>query len=180
MRNYDSSFVSSVSFIEKQVASFVRKHNKIAIVGLGNRYRTDDGAGLSVIDLLQAAGIDKSSNIFTIAAEDNFLNYLSEIEQNKPSGLLLIDAANMRTEPGRIMLLNEDQVVENNISTHEANMILGLACLRITIPHCQAMFIGIQFNSLELSEKPMLTEKMKLAVTRITEIIIKVVHGRMK
>ncbi len=172
--------MSSVSHIEKQITSFVRKHSRIAIVGLGNRYRTDDGAGLFVIDLLQAAGIDKNNNIFIIAAEDNFLNYLSEIEKSNPSGILLIDAANMRIEPGCIMLLNEDQIVESNISTHEANVILGLAYLRIAIPHCQAIFIGIQYNSLELSDTPILTEKMKIAVRRVAEMIIKAADNRKK
>jgi len=155
---------------KQEIASFIRQHDKIAIVGLGNEYRTDDGVGVATIRLLEDEVVGRAE-VALFDADRNLVRYLSEIEEFKPSGLLFIDAANLGIEPGRIMVLDETHIVKHGILTHENNLELAMTYVKMVLPECRVLFIGIQFKSLEMSEGLVLTEEAKEAVTSLARLI---------
>jgi hydrogenase 3 maturation protease len=155
----------------KTIDSFVRQDGRIAIVGLGNDYRTDDGAGTAVIRLLKESAIDKVDEVALFEADRNLVGYLSDIEKFQPSRIIFVDAANLGTEPGKIMVLDEKQIVEKRISTHENNLDLALAYFKIVLPEHEVLFVGIQFKSLEMTDELTLTEETRRAVEELVRLI---------
>ena len=156
---------------KKRIVSFVRQRGKIAIFGLGNEYRKDDGAGIAVIRLLKHSGIEKVEEVALFEVDRNLLRYLSDIEKFQPSRIIFVDAANLGTEQGKIMVLNGKQIIEKKISTHENNLDLAMAYFKIVLPEHKILFVGIQFKSLEMSDELTLTEETNKAVKKLVRLL---------
>ncbi len=172
MRNRTSSIVSHHVSYEQEIATFIREHDRIAIVGLGNEFRTDDGAGVAAIRLLEDEVV-RRAEVALFDADRNLVRYLSEIEEFKPSGLLFIDAANLGIEPGRITVLDENQIIKQGVLTHDNSLDLAMAYVRMALPECSVLFVGIQFKSLEMSEELTLTNETRESVKRLVELMAK-------
>jgi len=156
---------------DQEITSFIRQHSRIAIVGLGNEYRTDDGVGVAAIRLLEDE-IVRRAEVALFDADRNLVRCLSEIEEFKPSGLLFIDAANLGIEPGRITVLDENQIIKQSVLTHDNSLGLAMAYVRMALPECSVLFVGIQFKSLEMSEAFTLTKDVKEAVASLARLIV--------
>ena len=156
---------------KKRVESFVRERGRIAIVGLGNEYRADDGAGIALLRLLKYSGVDRINEVALFEVNRNLLRYVSDIEKFQPSKIILLDAANLGIEAGHIMVLDEKQIIEKRISTHENNLDLVMAYFKIVLPEHQILFVGIQFKSLEMSGELTLTEEMRKGVEELARLI---------
>jgi len=159
------------SAYRKKIESFAGNAERMAIVGLGNEYRTDDGAGTATVRLLKDSPINKSGNVALFDAGRDLIGHLSDIEDFQPSRIIIVDAADLGIKAGEIMMLDEKQIVENRISTHENNLDLAMAHLKITLPEHQVLFIGIQFESLEMSDKLALTADVKKAAEELVKLI---------
>ncbi len=170
MRDRASLAVPHNTSYEQEIASFTRQHDRIAIVGLGNEYRTDDGVGVAAIRLLEDEVVG-SAEVALFDADRNLVRYLSEIEEFKPSGLLFIDAANLGIEPGRIMVLDANEIVKQGILTHDSGLDLAMAYVRLALPECSVLFVGIQFKLLKVSEELTLTSEIRESVTRLVRLI---------
>lgn len=159
----------------KKIESFVGHAGRIAIVGLGNEYRTDDGAGTATVRLLKDSPINKVDNVALFDVGRNLIGRLSDVEGFQPSRIMFVDTADLETEAGRIMILDKKQIVEKRISTHENNLDLAIAHFKIILPQHQTLFIGIQFESLEMSDELALTPDVKKAVEGLVKLITDVV-----
>ena len=163
---------------KKKIESFVRERGRIAIVGLGNEYRTDDGAGTALIRLLKYSGVDRINEVALFEANRNIMLHISDIEKFQPSGIMVLDTANLGIEPGQIMVLDEKKIIEKRISTHENNLDLAMAYFKIALPEHKVLFVGIQFKSLEMSDELTLTKKIKKAVEELGRLITDAVLKR--
>ena len=170
MRDMASLTVPHNTRYEQEIASFIRQHDRMAIVGLGNEYRTDDGVGVAAIRLLEDEVVQREE-VALFDADRNLVRYLPEIEEFKPSGLLFIDAANLGIEPGRITVLDENQIIKQSVLTHDNNLGLAMAYVRMALPECGVLFVGIQFKLLDMSEELTLTNEIREAVTRLVRLI---------
>ena len=171
MFDHGSSRVPLNVSVKNLLTSFIKEHDIIAIVGLGNEYRTDDGAGTALIRLLENEVVGKTNRVALFDGDRNLVCCLSDIEKLKPSGLLLFDAANLGMKSGTVVALAENQITEQRISTHENNLDLATAYVNMTLPDCKILFIGIQFESLEMSEKLMLTQETRRAVDSLVRLV---------
>ncbi|RLI37028.1 hypothetical protein DRO66_04595 [Candidatus Bathyarchaeota archaeon] len=169
---------NSIMNKREKIKSFLYEQGRIAIVGLGNEYRTDDGAGIALIRLLKDSGVDRINRVALFEANQNLIRYIPDIENFQPSGILVLDAADLGIELGQIKVLNENQIIEKRISTHENNLQLAMAYLKIVLPEHKILFIGIQFKSLEMSRKLMLTEKIRKVVEELARLITDTVLRR--
>lgn len=169
---------NSIMNKREKIKSFICEQSRIAIVGLGNEYRTDDGAGIALIRLLKDSGVDRINRVALFEANQNLVRYIPDIENFQPSGILVLDAADLGIEFGQIMVLHEDQIIEKRISTHENNLQLAMAYLKIVLPEHKILFIGIQFKSLEMSSKLMMTEKIRKVVEDLARLITDTVQRR--
>lgn len=163
--------VSQADYLEQELIIFLRREDTIILIGLGNEFRSDDGAGIAAIRHLQKIQLDENTKLTLIEAGRNLVTHLFEIGEAKPSKIVFIDAADIGRQGGAVKIFYKKQLVERTFSTHENNLGLALTYLEAIVPYCQVLFLGIQYSSLEMSESLSLTKEVEKGVERISTAI---------
>ena len=115
-----------------------RAGKRIALVGIGNTLRGDDGAGSLLARRLLARGI-RSVLDGGGAPENNAAGAVAM----KPDTVLLVDAARFGGEPGEARLFGSGEIHGGTLSTHGAPLALFARYLAAQCG-CEVMFLGIQ------------------------------------
>jgi hydrogenase maturation protease len=145
------------------------------IVGLGQPFWGDDGAGHAVIDrLTQIQRLPQNINILEGGTSALFDAILS----NKYERAILIDAAEIGRQPGEWICLNTEQLackpdVKNNAcNSHQLNLgdLLALGQLFNVLPKTTLIY-AVQPLSLEWTNQ--LSEPVWEAVSEIAECILR-------
>jgi len=163
--------------LEFKLRSFFEIKGKTVIIGLGNIYRNDDGAGMAAILYLKKEIATKINDIDLIEAERNLIKFVHLIEKINPAKILFIDAFDFGLKPGTVNILHEEQIHEYDLSTHTNNLNLFMAYLRRKIPDCKVLFIGIQFGSLNMTDEIVLTDDVKKGMEKFVKTIVKILKS---
>lgn len=115
-----------------------RLKGRITLVGVGNNWRGDDGAGVLLLNRLQ--GKVKAALIDAGEIPESFLG---KIEETKPDTLLFLDAMDLGAEPGTVVLLEEGQVGGTSWDTHKPSLALVMKYLRNSTG-ASVFLLGIQ------------------------------------
>lgn len=146
---------------------------KIAIVGIGNAMRGDDGAGPELIRRIKSARRKThDSRLLLIDAGKVPENYLSKIVEFNPDTILLIDAVDLKESPGSTKLVELDKIMNAGFSTHNSSLALIITYLRNEID-TNILLLGIQPQSTGLMTG--LSAPVKEAVSRIEQTITRIV-----
>lgn len=133
--------------------------NKIVFVGLGNKLRGDDFAGIFFINLLKTKPQFKDSKFIT--AGKNPENHLAEIVNFKPSLVVFIDAANWGGHPGEISIIKSETITNFDFSTHAYSIKLVEKFLLLNMK-TEFLYIGIQTKCTELGKE--MTEEVSSTI----------------
>jgi len=102
--------------------------NDIAIIGLGNTLRRDDGIGIHILAILEDQMKEKGVKFLNFGiASFGLINYITDFKK-----VLLIDAMDAGLEPASLKIFRLDeasyQIKENKFSSHELSLsdLLGL------------------------------------------------------
>ncbi|MCS7264370.1 MAG: hydrogenase 3 maturation endopeptidase HyCI [Armatimonadetes bacterium] len=95
------------------------KGRKVAIVGVGNKMRGDDGVGSLVAEQLQSLA---NENLLVIDAETVPENYLGTLIDMRPEIVLFVDAVDFGGEPGEWNLLPISLLGDKLPSTHTVSL----------------------------------------------------------
>jgi hydrogenase 3 maturation protease len=102
--------------VEKDLKNWFAHAGKVVVAGIGNPIRSDDYAGLKIVEALEGK---VSENVCLLECETVPESYLCEIEQFHPTHVLLIDAAFLELKPGETRLVDAERMVDYSaISTH--------------------------------------------------------------
>jgi hydrogenase 3 maturation protease len=96
-----------------------RLKGNVLLIGIGNTLRGDDGAGPTLVDLLE--GKVKASLLDAGEAPES---YFSRILAAQADTIVVIDAADFGAAPGDLAVLETEDIAGRSISTHQ--MPLGL------------------------------------------------------
>jgi hydrogenase 3 maturation protease len=119
-----------------------QKERKILFVGIGNRLKSDDGAGVYVSEHI----ID-SAHISSLTVEVGIENYIGKINSLSPDILVLIDCVNLKLSSGTSRLLSIDDIQDLTFNTH------NISLRRITEFFKMPVFIlGIQPEKVDFGE----------------------------
>jgi len=156
----------------------VRFGRETMVVGIGNPWRGDDGAGCLVARFLgspdgpgsgsapggaRVPGLgDPKLHLRVIDAEEVPESFLGSILDPPPNTVILVDAVEMNAPPGSVALLDLDQVEDRGASTHRAPLSL-LARFIEAESGADVFLLGIQPDSRILGTQPC-TEVQKAAV----------------
>jgi len=122
---------------------------KIALLGIGNEFRRDDGVGLTVIQRLGAL-IDHSS-IFLLKCHEVPENFTGRVKRFKPACVILIDAADFGGVPGEARIFELSELASIHVTTHRPSLaVLGDYLLSET--SARIFVIGIQPADQEFGE----------------------------
>ncbi len=97
---------------------------KVALVGIGNPLRGDDGFGPGLADRLVARWASGHPSILCVNAGPTPENYVSTIERHHPGAVLLVDCVDLGKAPGEKRLLAPTELSAADASTHGFPLVL--------------------------------------------------------
>lgn len=99
--------------LKAELTSRLKGATRVVLLGVGSDLRGDDAAGMLVAEKLQNA-----PNLTILLGGTAPENLTGEIKKLKPSHLLIVDAAEMKAEPGTVKLLTPEEIGGFSFSTH--------------------------------------------------------------
>lgn len=93
--------------IQEELKKWFSIAEKIVIAGIGNPIRMDDFVGVKIVQELRGK---VSDNVMLIECETVPESYIQQIEEFKPTHILLIDAAILGLEPGKVKLVEPEKL----------------------------------------------------------------------
>jgi len=117
-----------------------RLTGRVAIIGLGNIIRGDDGLGPKLIELLKEKKIKAALFDCGTAPE----NYIFPILSTSCETIVLIDAASMDSEPGSIKIFDLDKITNVSFSTHSPSPRLFTDLLQTGRDNLNIFIISVQ------------------------------------
>jgi len=126
---------------------FKKPGPKLALLGVGNPLRGDDGAGPELIRRLR-----NKTEAVLFDCEEVPENFLDEIAKTHPETVIVIDAVNLGTKPGAVAILEEDDFQSAGWSTHHASLRPFIKYLKANTGS-DVFVLGIQPKATELGSK---------------------------
>ncbi len=153
---------------EKELAEFIAPAERIAVLGVGNDLRTDDGLGPFIISEMTI----KHPNLLIEnvgSVPEAFARPLAEFGATR---IIMIDAADMRKTPGHIELVTKDRIGGIAISTHRMPLSLLMAYLEQQTGG-QSILLGIQPKSVQFGEglTPELEEVARKIISSLENLL---------
>ncbi len=151
---------------------------RIVIMGVGNRMRGDDAIGCLISDELK-----NENGLTVIDCGSAPENYIDKVISLKPNRVIIIDACNLKSEPGRFKLFSEkqiDKISQNLISTHNLPLNLTVTMIKKQLP-CEIQLLGIQPQQINFGKglSPKL-EKAKQKIVKYLKNLIKINERRIE
>jgi len=136
-----------VTDIGASLKEFISGTRRVAILGIGNDLRTDDGIGPFII-----SGLDVESSSLLIenvgSVPEAFARPLAKFGAER---IIMIDAADMKKPSGHIELITKDRIGGIAISTHS----MPLSFLMMYLEQetgAQTILLGIQPQDIQFGE----------------------------
>ena len=121
------------------------------ILGIGNEIKGDDALG-SVIAQKSSSLFNKNKNIVVFDGGTVPENYTGLIRKENPTHIILVDAVDMKKEPGYIRVVKKEEIANYNISTHAMPVSFLIKYMETTVS-AQIILVGIQPKSMGLTEQ---------------------------
>jgi len=159
--------VTNSSFVT-ELKKFIANAKRIAILGIGNDLRTDDGLGPYIVNTIEfdhpAVMIENVGSV-----PEGFARPLAEFGAER---VIMIDAADMRKSPGHIELVTKDRIGGITISTH--NMPLSFLMMYLEQETGgETILLGVQPKSIQFGEglNPEIQEVAENIITSFEQLL---------
>ena len=125
---------------------------RIAVLGVGNLFRSDDAAGILVARALSQRECAADPNhVLILEAGPAPENRTGELRKFAPDVILIADAADMGETPGAIRWIAEEEIDGMSASTHSLPLSMLIHYLRLEL-NCNVRILGIQVGSNEVGQ----------------------------
>jgi len=102
-----------------------RLKGKAALVACGNPLRGDDGLGPYVTEHLEPA-----EKIAVFSCETAPENFVSPVVRSRPQVVVVLDTADLGALPGSVRLVEAEDIVETDFSTHAMSPRLFMSIIK--------------------------------------------------
>lgn len=161
--------------ITSRLAALWQSSRKIVFLGVGSPLRADDSVGLFIVEQLQSAlMIPPDKEVHFFLGESAPENFSGEIRKICPDTLVIIDAANIGTEPGTAVLIDRNEIGGVSFSTHMLPLKI-LTDYLVTVTGCEVMVVGIQPKLLEFAYP--ISDEVKTAAEKVVKSLCDCVCG---
>ena len=157
---------------QQKLTAALRKSRRVAILGVGNDFKADDGVGPYIVKHLEGRVPDSVELIDASTVPENFLGHLCETH---PSLVLVVDATLMKAHPGTIRLIDKDSIHGVAFSTHQLPLTFFIEYLTSQI-QTTILILGIQPLTDEFSLP--LSPIVQAAADRIITILSEALANR--
>ncbi len=151
---------------------FLKNHGKIAVLGIGNEIKGDDGLGPAIAKKLSKLSEDNPD----IAVFDGGTvpeNYTGSLRKEKPTHIILVDAVEMKKEPGYIRVVRKEEIANYNLSTHAMPVSFLIKFMETTID-AEIILIGIQPKNMELAQG--ISEEIEISIKQVVDAIFELIN----
>ena len=147
-----ATWKASLYRLLKGLVSKAGKRPRIAVLGIGNPFRSDDGAGALVVrELSGRPSAQATDHLLINEARLAPENATGELRKFAPDVVLMIDAADMDEVPGMVKWIPEESIDGMSASTHSLPLSMLARYLKLEL-NCVVALIGIQPLSNEVGE----------------------------
>lgn len=140
-----------------------RVRGKVAVVGIGNPLRGDDGLGPKLIELLREKGT--GATLFDCGTTPE--NYIFPILSSLCETVILVDAADFQGAPGQIKILELGAVSMASFSTHNPSPRLFTDLLKTGNENLNIFVISIQPKTVAFGEN--LSDEAKAGIAALAD-----------
>ncbi|NWF95410.1 MAG: hydrogenase maturation peptidase HycI [Candidatus Thorarchaeota archaeon] len=159
--------------IEATLSAFLDEATRVAVLGIGNDLRTDDGVGLFIVEHL---GIDNPcalvKNVGSVP--EAFTSSLTDFGAER---VILVDAADMRKHPGHVELITRERIGGMAISTHGMPLSLLMMYLEQETG-AKTVLLGIQPQSIAFGEG--LTPPVQVAAENLIKLLERILSHHLE
>jgi hydrogenase 3 maturation protease len=161
------------STVETDLREWLKTAVRIVIVGVGNSIREDDNIGLTILQGLKGK---LSSDVLLLECEMTPEGYMLDIEDFKPSHVLLVDSAVLGREVGDADLVKVTEVAAfSAVSSHM--LPLRLFCEYIEkSTGAKIRLLLVEPKSMGYGER--LTPELQMASACLVEALLRVLNPR--
>ncbi len=149
---------------ERDLVDLLNRHRSVAVLGIGNPYRMDDGIGCYVADLLKE---EEGLSVFSAGTTPE--NFIDPIVNSDASLLLVIDAADFGGEAGEVQFVSEEELSLFTLSTHSIPLPVVISMVKLDRPDMEVRFLGVQVAKMGFGEE--ISSEVVSAGRRIAESI---------
>lgn len=159
--------------IEIELEKWLSKAKRVAVIGIGNPIRMDDSVGIKIIQDLRGK---LSNGVLLVECETTPENYIQQIVDFKPTHILIIDAAILDLEPGKIVILGHNDLKDQPaFSTHI--LPLKIFCEYITeVTGAEIKLLLIQPKEVGFGEE--LTAEILSSKEKIVEFLLSILSPK--
>jgi len=124
---------------------------RIAVLGIGSDLRGDDAAGMLIAEHIEAyrKKLREARRIKVFFGSTAPESFTGVIKRFNPTHLLIIDAAEIKKNPGKVVLLDPQMIEGISFSTHSLPLKIMTDYLLTDIKECHITVIGIQPENLD-------------------------------
>lgn len=149
--------------IKKEVKS--RISGIVAIIGIGNIMRGDDGCGPKLIENLKKRNV--KAHLFDCGTVPE--NYIFPILSTSCDTIILVDAADFAAAPGSIKVLSLNNISGSGLSTHNSSIRLFTDLLMTGKDNLNIFAVSIQPKRIAFGES--LSDEVKSGIDALTDIL---------
>jgi hydrogenase maturation protease HycI len=152
----------------------IQKARRTVILGVGNKTRGDDAAGIVCSEKLKKSLRGKTRSHLKISLGYESPESLSgEIRKFDPDFVLILDAAAGPHGPGAVFVVEKDRIADEGFSTHKLSLALFVRYLDESIG-CKVMVLGIQPETIGFNVRAnKLSDPVKKSVNTLAEFLSK-------
>jgi hydrogenase 3 maturation protease len=148
-----NTWKASLHLLLKQLPSDWAKPTRIAILGIGNPFRSDDGAGVLIARALSDCECARDTDhLLIIEAGHAPENATGELRKFAADLVLMIDAAEMGEVPGTVKWIPDESIDGMSASTHSLPLSMLARYLTLEL-NCTVALLGIQPGSNAVGEQ---------------------------
>jgi len=152
---------------------FLKDYKKVVILGIGNEIKGDDASGPLIARKISAL-LNKNKNVVVFDGGTVPENYTGSIRKENPTHIILVDAVEMKKEPGYIRVVEKDEIANYNISTHAMPVSFLIKYMETTID-AKIILVGIQPKSMGFNEK--VSKEVEDSIDKVVKSIIQIMNS---
>ena len=159
---------SSDEALRPELAGAIRQkiQGKVAIIGLGNIIRGDDGLGPKLIELLK----ERQANAVLFDCGTVPENYIFPILSTACDTVILVDAADMALAPGAVKVFGLDEIANVSFSTHNPSPRLFTDLLKTGKETMHIFVVSVQPKSMTLGQS--LSEEVQAGLEVLADALL--------
>lgn len=155
----------------------LKNADKVAVLGIGSELRGDDVAGVLAAQQIEKICKRKTTRpqvrVFIGATAPE--NLIGEIRKFQPTHLIIIDSADIGVRPGKIAVINQEDLGGVSFCTHSLPLKVMTDYLLQSL-NCRIIIIGIQPGNLAVSANP--SQRTIQAAKRLSATITKLLFNK--